>query len=98
MSPVGSLVTVGQGRHPFTCHVCQGYLFIEREIKINTTGAEFFGFGWANESATGLMCTRCAYLHVFMQGAVEYWSAEGGYPPAAPAGWGAAEIPPASEG
>ena len=93
MSAIGTLVTLGPGRHPFTCHVCQGYLFIERENKINTTGAEFFGFGWANESATGLLCTRCGYLHSFMWATMEYWPAEGGYPPGASGDWGAPEMP-----
>ena len=75
----GALVTFGAGRHPFTCQICQGDLFTQREIKLNTTGAEFFNMGWANQSATGLVCEKCGYLHTFVSG-VELWKPEGGYP------------------
>jgi predicted nucleic-acid-binding Zn-ribbon protein len=74
-----SLVTVGAGRHRFTCWVCGGKLFFDREIKLNTSAAEFFNLGWANESATGLVCQRCGYLHTFAS-EVELWSPEDGYP------------------
>lgn len=77
-----SLVTVGPGRNPFTCSICNGTLFYSREIKLNTTGAEFFNMGWANESADGLACAQCGYLHTFMSGAIELWKADGGYPEA----------------
>jgi hypothetical protein len=76
-----SLVTVGQVRHPFHCSICQGNLFQDREILLNTTGAELFNLGWANQSATGLICLRCGYLHTFMSDAIELWKADGGYPP-----------------
>lgn len=77
-----SLVTVGAGRHRFACTVCQGNLFYDRQIKLNTTGAEFLGMGWANESADGLVCGECGYLHTFVSGSVELWKPEGGYPDA----------------
>lgn len=82
MARSASLVTVGDERHPFSCTVCRGTLFADREIKINTTGAEFFNMGWANESATGLVCERCGYLHTFMSEAIELWAPDRGYPPA----------------
>jgi hypothetical protein len=69
---------------PFACGICQGNLFLPREVKINTTGAEFFNFGWANESANGLTCVRCGYLHQFVM-PLEYWQPENGYPEAT--GW-----------
>jgi hypothetical protein len=75
----GALVTFGQGRHPFVCGVCQGKVFDSREIKLNTTGAEFFNMGWANQSATGLVCQTCGYLHTFVA-PVELWKSESGYP------------------
>ena len=81
MAAVEGLVTFGPGRHPFTCHVCQGKVFTSREIKLNTTGAEFFNMGWANQSATGLVCQKCGYLHTFAS-AVELWKPEKGYPAA----------------
>lgn len=81
------MATVGSDRHPFSCQVCQGSLFTRREVKINTTGAEFFNMGWANQSATGLACLKCGYLHTFMT-AVELWQADHGYPADAAAAWG----------
>lgn len=81
MAEVEALVTFGPGRHPFICHVCQGKVFASREIKLNTTGAEFFNMGWANQSGTGLVCQKCGYLHTFVS-AVELWKPENGYPSA----------------
>jgi hypothetical protein len=81
MSNRSALVTIGSNRHPFTCSVCEGKLFTNREIKLNTTGAEFFNMGWANQSATGLVCEQCGYLHTFVRG-VELWEPDNGYPAA----------------
>jgi hypothetical protein len=75
-----SLVTVGTARHPFSCTFCHGKAFTDREVKLNTTGAEFFNMGWANQSATGLVCEQCGYFHTFMSGAVELWEPDRGYP------------------
>jgi hypothetical protein len=60
--------------------VCGGNLFYDRTIKLNTTGAEFLGLGWANESADGLDCQQCGYLHVFVSGSIELWKQDRGYP------------------
>lgn len=80
MAKPESLVTVGDGRHPFSCTVCRGNLFVNREVKLNTSGAEFFNLGWANESAIGLVCQQCGYLHTFISGAIELWKPDHGYP------------------
>jgi hypothetical protein len=82
MSRGPSLVTLGAARHRFSCPVWAGSLYFDREIKLNTTGAEFFDLGWANESATGLVCQRCGYLHTFVSDAVELWQPDAGYPDA----------------
>jgi len=63
-----------------TCVVCRGRTFWNREIKLNTTGMEFLDLGWANESAVGLVCASCGYVHEFLGGMVELWKADGGYP------------------
>jgi hypothetical protein len=76
------LVTFGQNRRRFSCSVCSEVLFSGREIKLNTTGAEFFNMGWANKSADGLICNGCGYVHTFMPGSLELWQPEGGYPAA----------------
>lgn len=75
-----SLVTIGPGQQPFTCLVCDGELFADREIKLNTTGLELFGMEWANRSATGLICADCGYLHTFASDTVRLWEPGGGYP------------------
>lgn len=79
MSRIPALVTIR--RNPFSCHICAGQLFFDREVKLNTTGAEFFNVGWANESATGLVCAQCWYVHLFLHGVIELWQPDGGYPP-----------------
>jgi len=76
-----SLVTLGASRHRFTCTVCGGSLFVDREIKLNTSGAEFFNMGWANESGIGLVCEGCGYLHTFVA-AIDLWDPADGYPDA----------------
>ena len=49
----------------FTCRACGADRFRVREIKLNSTGAEFLGPAWANESARGLICIGCGYVHSF---------------------------------
>jgi hypothetical protein len=44
-SSPGWLVTFGEENHPFSCTVCRGKLFADREVKLNTSGAELFGVG-----------------------------------------------------
>jgi hypothetical protein len=69
------------GRDP-AARVCNGTLFYDREIKLNTTAAEAFSMSWENEPADGLVCQRCGYLHTFVSGSVELWEPDGGYPDA----------------
>ena len=42
------------------------------EIKLNTTGATFFGVDWANKSGMGAVCARCGYVHTFLDGMLEW--------------------------
>jgi hypothetical protein len=49
-----------------TCGFCQGDLFRDREVKLNSSGMELLNLGWANESATGLVCWRCGYVQLFI--------------------------------
>jgi predicted nucleic-acid-binding Zn-ribbon protein len=51
---------------PIHCQVCAGDAFLTREIKMNTTGMEFMNVAFANQSALGLICTKCGYIHEFM--------------------------------
>ena len=47
------------------CTVCGGDRFSCREITMNTPGASFLGFDWANASADGAICLGCGYVHQF---------------------------------
>ncbi|BDD84594.1 hypothetical protein TPB0596_43570 [Tsukamurella pulmonis] len=48
------------------CVVCGCTTFDRREVKMNTTGASFLGFDWANRSGDGAICTACGYVHTFL--------------------------------
>jgi len=65
------LVTV-QDR-PLRCLVCGTDEFWDREVKLNSTGMELFDLGWANQSALGLICANCGFVHEFLGDAVRLW-------------------------
>ena len=75
-----SLVTIGPDRVPLRCLVCQGSLFADREIKLNTSGMEFLGMEWANRSGTALICDNCSFVHTFADAQLELWAPDRGYP------------------
>ncbi|TDD10068.1 hypothetical protein E1181_02190 [Saccharopolyspora terrae] len=65
----------------FRCLVCGHELFWSREIKLNSTGAELMNLAWANQSATGLICARCGYVHEFAGSQrPKLWKENSGYP------------------
>ncbi|MFE9880315.1 hypothetical protein [Streptomyces sp. NPDC005784] len=49
-----------------TCQICEGDLFRVRDVLLNSAGMEFFTLAWADENATGLICWRCGYVHLFV--------------------------------
>nr|WTB31026.1 hypothetical protein OG781_17425 [Streptomyces sp. NBC_00830] len=51
---------------PIYCLMCDSDTFRKREVKLNSTGMELFDLAWANESATGLICRSCGYVHLFV--------------------------------
>ncbi|MEV5343435.1 hypothetical protein AB0K93_33935 [Streptomyces sp. NPDC052676] len=59
-----------------TCQVCRGELFRERGVKLNSTGMEFMNLAWADETATGLICRRCGYVHLFVNRDIQLYEAE----------------------
>ena len=69
-----ALVTI-DGR-PFRCGLCNNDEFFDREVKLNSTGMEILDLGWASQSATGLICSQCGYVHLFVNDAIEFWTAE----------------------
>jgi hypothetical protein len=54
------------------CHVCEGLLFAQREIKMTTTGMTFLDLDWLNRSADGAVCLRCGFVHTFMADAHQW--------------------------
>jgi predicted nucleic-acid-binding Zn-ribbon protein len=66
-------VTASVGDQPIQCLICAGDQFWDREIKLNTTGMELFDMAWANQSALGLVCASCGYVHEFVGDAVQMW-------------------------
>ncbi|MCY0933151.1 hypothetical protein [Streptomyces sp. H34-S4] len=48
------------------CLICESDRFREREVKLNSFGMEFLRLAWADESATGLICWECGYVHLFV--------------------------------
>jgi hypothetical protein len=58
---------------PLKCVVCGGEEFWDREVKLNTTGMEFFDLGWANRSALGVICARCGFIHQFLGDAIGFY-------------------------
>lgn len=62
-------VSVTIGTRPFLCTVCQSGWFWKQKVHL-TSGTELLA--WARQSATGLMCTGCGYLHLFYNDNLEF--------------------------
>lgn len=60
------------------CQVCQGDLFRERRVLLNSAGMEFMlgKLAWADENATGLICWRCGYVHLFVNKDIKLYRAD----------------------
>lgn len=71
MSPKPVEASVG-GRQ-LMCLICGAGQFTERPVKLNTTGAEFFGIEWTNRTATALICTDCGFVHEFLGDSLELY-------------------------
>jgi predicted nucleic-acid-binding Zn-ribbon protein len=52
------------------CVICGAAEFVDRPVKLNSTAAELFDLAWANQTATGLICTNCGYVHEFVGGRI----------------------------
>lgn len=66
-------VTATYDDKPIACLICAGEHFMTREIKLNSTGMELLELGWANASATGLICIGCGFVHEFAGNAIQLW-------------------------
>ncbi|MEV8031032.1 hypothetical protein [Streptomyces sp. NPDC086182] len=58
-----------------TCQICEGDLFRVRNVLLNSSGMEFLKLGWADENATGLICWRCGYVHLFVNKDIKVYPA-----------------------
>lgn len=58
--------TVQIGGKNLECQICAHGTFWTRSAKLNTTVAEFFDVGWANQSADCYVCSHCGYIHWFL--------------------------------
>ena len=58
-----------------TCQICEGDLFRVRNVLLNSSGMEFMRLAWADESATGLICWRCGYVHLFVNKDIKFYPA-----------------------
>ena len=61
---------VGPGRYTvldraLTCAICMNDTFVERSVLLNTFRMLLLEMGWADKSATALICTKCGYIHWF---------------------------------
>jgi hypothetical protein len=72
-----ALVTI-DGR-PFRCGLCHNDEFFDRAVKLSSADAEVPGHGWGGQSATGLICSQCGYVHLFLNDAIEFWKPEREY-------------------
>lgn len=69
-------VRAALGERWINCLFCQGDLFRERGVKLNSTGMEFMNLAWANETATGLICWSCGYVHLFANENIQLYRAD----------------------
>lgn len=44
------------------CPNCGGNKFEVRDVLLNTTAMTFFGFDWANKTASAMICTGCSRI------------------------------------
>ena len=63
----GEAGTVEIMGRPLTCPVCGDNRFWMRETLMNTSGAAFLGFDWANKAATNYICDQCGYVYWFLK-------------------------------
>lgn len=48
--------------HKLVCPVCSHNRFWTRRTLMNTAGATFLGFDWANKEAQNYICGNCGYI------------------------------------
>ena len=61
---VNTVAVHGRG---LRCPHCEHDRFWSRTTLMNTKGATFFGFEWANKEAQNFVCDQCGYVMWFLQ-------------------------------
>ncbi|WP_235613670.1 hypothetical protein [Streptomyces olivochromogenes] len=51
-------------------------MFRERRVLLNSAGMEFMLGKLAGENATGLICWRCGYVHLFVNKDIKLYRAD----------------------
>lgn len=54
------------GNIKLVCPCCQNDTFDKDYRQLNSRGATFLGFDWANRNAIILICKQCSYISWFM--------------------------------
>lgn len=60
--------------HKLQCPACGNDKFESRDVLLNTPAMTFFGFDWANRTATALICTHCTRIEWFLNKPELYYS------------------------
>ncbi|SES87690.1 hypothetical protein SAMN05660297_00816 [Natronincola peptidivorans] len=55
-----------EGKEIF-CPICGYDKYWTRETLMNTAGASFLGFDWANKAAMNYVCNQCGYVLWFLK-------------------------------
>ena len=74
MAPKPVRAAIGEMR--ITCQVCGSDVFRERDVLLNSVGLEFMKMAWADETATGLICRRCGFVHLFVNRDLKLYRAD----------------------
>ena len=51
--------------HKIICPICSNSVFSRSTAQLNTAGATFLGFDWANKTVNTMICSKCTYVTWF---------------------------------
>lgn len=51
---------------PLICPICSNKKFWVKTAQLNKAVTTFFGFDWADQSATCFVCSECTYIFWFL--------------------------------
>ncbi|OEU94809.1 hypothetical protein [Streptomyces oceani] len=57
--------------NPLSCVVCKHDVFWQRDVKLNTGAKELLGIAFVDQTASGLVCWSCGYVHLFVSDSVK---------------------------